>query len=56
MLGLVLYPAGWGSRRIQMVCGNKTGPYYIGDCSMGMECRLYKKKVKKKSACMNKGA
>ncbi|GFU49753.1 LHFPL tetraspan subfamily member 2a protein [Nephila pilipes] len=35
MLGLLLYPAGWGSRRIQMVCSNRVGPYYIGDCSIG---------------------
>ncbi|GBN33947.1 LHFPL tetraspan subfamily member 2a protein [Araneus ventricosus] len=35
LLGLVLYPAGWGSRRIQMVCSNRVGPYYIGDCSIG---------------------
>ncbi|KAG8198916.1 hypothetical protein JTE90_015126 [Oedothorax gibbosus] len=35
MLALVLYPAGWGSKRIQMVCSSKVAPYYIGDCNLG---------------------
>ncbi|XP_054721846.1 LHFPL tetraspan subfamily member 2 protein-like [Uloborus diversus] len=35
LLGLLLYPAGWGSRRIQMVCGNRVGPYILGDCFIG---------------------
>lgn len=35
VFGLLLYPAGWGSRRIQMVCSSKAGPYNIGDCALG---------------------
>lgn len=35
ILGLVLYPAGWGSKRVQVVCGDKSSPYMLGDCALG---------------------
>lgn len=35
ILGLVLYPAGWGSRRVQHICGEKAEPYVFGDCTLG---------------------
>lgn len=35
ILGLVLYPAGWGSKRVQVVCGDRSSPYMLGDCILG---------------------
>ncbi|XP_076324418.1 LHFPL tetraspan subfamily member 2 protein-like isoform X1 [Tachypleus tridentatus] len=35
ILGLVLYPAGWGSTRVQLVCGESAQPFLLGDCRLG---------------------
>ncbi|XP_038589385.1 LHFPL tetraspan subfamily member 2a protein [Micropterus salmoides] len=35
ILGLMLYPAGWGSDKVQLYCGHDAAPYRAGLCSMG---------------------
>ncbi|KAK1884070.1 LHFPL tetraspan subfamily member 2a protein [Dissostichus eleginoides] len=35
ILGLMLYPAGWGSDKVQLYCGADAAPYRAGLCSMG---------------------
>ncbi|KAK1803326.1 hypothetical protein P4O66_004108 [Electrophorus voltai] len=35
ILGLMLYPAGWGSDKVQLYCGPDASPYKLGLCSMG---------------------
>lgn len=35
ILGLMLYPAGWGSEKVQLYCGHDAAPYRTGLCSMG---------------------
>ncbi|XP_002741131.1 LHFPL tetraspan subfamily member 2 protein-like [Saccoglossus kowalevskii] len=35
ILGLVLYPAGWGAPRIKELCGEDAGAFQIGDCHPG---------------------
>ena len=35
ILGLMLYPAGWGSNKVQLYCGPDAAPYRAGLCSMG---------------------
>lgn len=35
ILGLMLYPAGWGSDKVQLFCGPDAAPYRAGLCSMG---------------------
>ncbi|XP_061763866.1 LHFPL tetraspan subfamily member 2a protein [Nerophis ophidion] len=35
ILGLMLYPAGWGSDKVQLYCGPDAAPYRAGLCSMG---------------------
>jgi len=35
ILGLLMYPAGWGTRRVQLVCGERTDAFTIGDCTLG---------------------
>lgn len=35
IVGMVLYPSGWGSERVQNLCGENTGPFLIDRCSMG---------------------
>lgn len=35
LLGLLLYPAGWGSRRVHTVCGPHSEPFMLGGCSLG---------------------
>ncbi|CAL8320240.1 unnamed protein product [Lota lota] len=35
ILGLMLFPAGWGSEKAQLYCGHDAGPYRAGLCSMG---------------------
>ncbi|XP_074661429.1 LHFPL tetraspan subfamily member 2a protein-like [Tubulanus polymorphus] len=35
ILALVLYPAGWGSMRVQRVCGLESSLYYMGNCDLG---------------------
>ncbi|XP_060808772.1 LHFPL tetraspan subfamily member 2 protein [Amyelois transitella] len=35
VLGLLLYPWGWGSDRMKRFCGKYSEPYIPGDCSLG---------------------
>ncbi|XP_034048903.1 LHFPL tetraspan subfamily member 2a protein [Thalassophryne amazonica] len=35
ILGLMLYPAGWGSDKVQLYCSHEAAPYRAGLCSMG---------------------
>lgn len=35
ILGLMLYPAGWGSDKVQGYCGPDASAYQLGLCSMG---------------------
>ncbi|XP_026742206.1 LHFPL tetraspan subfamily member 2a protein [Trichoplusia ni] len=35
VLGLLLYPWGWGAPRVQRLCGKNSEPYLLGDCSIG---------------------
>ncbi|XP_049593395.1 LHFPL tetraspan subfamily member 2a protein [Syngnathus scovelli] len=35
ILGLMLYPAGWGSEKARLYCGVEASPYRVGLCSMG---------------------
>ncbi|XP_018614743.1 LHFPL tetraspan subfamily member 2a protein-like [Scleropages formosus] len=35
ILGLMLYPAGWGSDKVQGYCGPDASPYKVGLCSLG---------------------
>ncbi|KAK1174258.1 LHFPL tetraspan subfamily member 2 protein-like [Acipenser oxyrinchus oxyrinchus] len=35
ILGLMLYPAGWGSQKVQDYCGHDASPYKVGECSLG---------------------
>lgn len=35
ILGLILYPAGWGSDKVQGYCGPDASAYQLGLCSMG---------------------
>lgn len=35
VLGLVLYPWGWGADRVKRLCGENSEPYIPGDCSIG---------------------
>ncbi|GBP29935.1 LHFPL tetraspan subfamily member 2a protein [Eumeta japonica] len=35
VLGLVIYPWGWGAKRVQKLCGDYSQPYIPGDCSIG---------------------
>ncbi|XP_067003719.1 LHFPL tetraspan subfamily member 2 protein [Anabrus simplex] len=35
ILGLVLYPAGWGSYRVQKLCGHDAAPFFPADCTLG---------------------
>ncbi|XP_054712848.1 LHFPL tetraspan subfamily member 2a protein-like [Uloborus diversus] len=36
ILGLMLYPAGWNSRRVHLICGDKAEPFNTGDCTLGL--------------------
>ncbi|KAG8194181.1 hypothetical protein JTE90_002385 [Oedothorax gibbosus] len=36
ILGLMLYPAGWNSRRVHLICGDTAEPFWPGDCSLGL--------------------
>ncbi|RXM99053.1 Lipoma HMGIC fusion partner-like 2 protein [Acipenser ruthenus] len=31
----MLYPAGWGSQKVQDYCGHDASPYKVGECSLG---------------------
>ncbi|XP_038661477.1 LHFPL tetraspan subfamily member 2b [Scyliorhinus canicula] len=35
ILGLILYPAGWGSQKVVDYCGPDVSPYRLGFCSLG---------------------
>ncbi|CAG9573678.1 unnamed protein product [Danaus chrysippus] len=35
VLGLLLYPWGWGAPRVKRLCGEYSEPYIPGDCSIG---------------------
>lgn len=35
ILALILYPGGWGSRRVRNLCGEEAEPYVNWDCSLG---------------------
>ncbi|KAI1280407.1 LHFPL tetraspan subfamily member 2a protein [Halotydeus destructor] len=35
LLGLLMYPAGWGSKRVKLVCGPDADPFWPGDCQLG---------------------
>ncbi|XP_016361293.1 lipoma HMGIC fusion partner-like 2 protein [Sinocyclocheilus anshuiensis] len=35
ILGLMLYPAGWGSKKVVDYCGLDASPYKVGLCSLG---------------------
>ncbi|CAH2056394.1 unnamed protein product, partial [Iphiclides podalirius] len=35
VLGLLLYPWGWGAQRVKRLCGENSEPYIPGDCSLG---------------------
>lgn len=35
VLGLLLYPWGWGAPRVKRLCGENAEPYILGDCSIG---------------------
>ncbi|XP_041042652.1 LHFPL tetraspan subfamily member 2b [Carcharodon carcharias] len=35
ILGLILYPAGWGSQKVVDYCGPDVSPYQLGACSLG---------------------
>ncbi|KAK0084571.1 hypothetical protein PV325_006774 [Microctonus aethiopoides] len=35
LLGMILYPAGWGAERVRRICGIEATAFYLGDCSLG---------------------
>ncbi|CAH0716918.1 unnamed protein product, partial [Brenthis ino] len=35
VLGLLLYPWGWGAPRVKRMCGDYSEPYLPGECSIG---------------------
>ncbi|KPI96574.1 PREDICTED: lipoma HMGIC fusion partner-like 2 protein [Papilio xuthus] len=35
VVGLLLYPWGWGSQKVKRLCGENSEPYLPGDCSLG---------------------
>ncbi|XP_016093802.1 lipoma HMGIC fusion partner-like 2 protein [Sinocyclocheilus grahami] len=35
ILGLMIYPAGWGSKKVVDYCGPDASPYKVGLCSLG---------------------
>ncbi|XP_014768693.1 LHFPL tetraspan subfamily member 2a protein [Octopus bimaculoides] len=35
IIGLILYPAGWGTERVKKICGDLASPYNIDNCSLG---------------------
>nr|CAD7393814.1 unnamed protein product [Timema cristinae] len=37
ILGILLYPAGWGSHRVIKLCGVEAAPFYPAECTLG-EC------------------
>ncbi|KAK3095570.1 hypothetical protein FSP39_016186 [Pinctada imbricata] len=35
VIGLVVYPVGWGTKRVRDLCGEYADPFIIGRCSLG---------------------
>ncbi|XP_015179655.1 PREDICTED: lipoma HMGIC fusion partner-like 2 protein isoform X2 [Polistes dominula] len=35
LIGLSLYPAGWGAERVKRICGPEADAFYLGDCNLG---------------------
>lgn len=35
VIGLVVYPVGWGTKRVRDLCGEYADPYVIDSCSIG---------------------
>ncbi|XP_046741258.1 LHFPL tetraspan subfamily member 2a protein [Diprion similis] len=35
LFGMILYVAGWGSSRVQRLCGDEAVAFYLGNCSLG---------------------
>jgi hypothetical protein len=35
ILGLVVYPAGWGAARVQKLCGHEAAPFFPAECNLG---------------------
>lgn len=35
LLGMILYPAGWGAERVQRICGPEADAFYLAECSLG---------------------
>ncbi|KAK2584814.1 hypothetical protein KPH14_007127 [Odynerus spinipes] len=35
LLGLTLYPAGWGAERVRRICGPEADAFYLGECTLG---------------------
>ncbi|KAI4467561.1 lipoma hmgic fusion partner-like protein [Holotrichia oblita] len=35
ILGIMLYPMGWGVPKVQHLCGRDASPFYPGNCSIG---------------------
>lgn len=35
ILGLVMYPAGWGAHRVQKLCGLDAAPFFPAECHLG---------------------
>ncbi|XP_066587747.1 LHFPL tetraspan subfamily member 2 protein [Prorops nasuta] len=35
LLGMILYPAGWGAERVQRICGPDADAFYLADCTLG---------------------
>ncbi|KAL1501028.1 hypothetical protein ABEB36_006433 [Hypothenemus hampei] len=35
IMGVMLQPMAWGTRRVHRLCGDDSSPYYLGNCSLG---------------------
>jgi PREDICTED: similar to CG3770-PA len=35
LLGLILYPAGWGGDAVGYICGPTNEPFWFGECKIG---------------------
>lgn len=35
LLGMVLFPAGWGAERVQRICGSEAEAFYLAECTFG---------------------
>lgn len=41
VIGLVVYPVGWGTKRVRDLCGEYADPYVIDSCSIGEFCTIF---------------